>query len=140
MHNVRTRMTLGSTLWELPPLDGAWESDGRRVKTRILGPNVERGLNRRNKRGSRREKRLNMPGIRLTEASYSVFAIPFPHQNSHQSCQQTVFISQVRRKHITNLCHCHSPLQSQTRWRGFQSENQASCQGWQRHSCPSSPA
>ena len=68
-HNARPRVTLGSTLWELPPLDGAWESDGRRVKTRILGPNVKGRLNRRNKRGSRREKRLNMPGIRLTEAS-----------------------------------------------------------------------
>ena len=92
-HNARPRVTLGSTLWELPPLDGAWESDGRRVKTRILGPNVKGRLNRRNKRGSRREKRLNMPGIRLTEASCSVFAILFSHQNHHQSRQQSVFTS-----------------------------------------------
>ena len=40
MHNALT-------LCELPPLGGAWESDGsfdgRRVKIRIVGPNVERG-------------------------------------------------------------------------------------------------
>ena len=40
MHNALT-------LWQLPLLGGAWESDGsfdgRRVKIRIVGPNVERG-------------------------------------------------------------------------------------------------
>ena len=39
MHNALT-------LWELPLLGGTWESDGsfdgRRVKIRIVGPNVER--------------------------------------------------------------------------------------------------
>ena len=39
MHNALT-------LWQLPLLGGAWESDGsfdgRRVKIRIVGPNVER--------------------------------------------------------------------------------------------------
>ena len=61
---------------QLPLLGGAWESDGsfdgRRVKIRIVGPNVERerereGLNRRNKRGSRQEKRLNMLTTQLTK-------------------------------------------------------------------------
>ena len=67
MHNALT-------LWELPLLGGAWESDGsfdgRRVKIRIVGPNVERErerLNRRNKRGSRQEKRLNMLTTQLTK-------------------------------------------------------------------------
>ena len=40
MHNALT-------LWDLPLLGGAWQSDGsfdgRRVKIRIVGPNVERG-------------------------------------------------------------------------------------------------
>ena len=40
MHNALT-------LWQLPLLGGAWESDGsfdgRRVKIRIVGPNVEGG-------------------------------------------------------------------------------------------------
>ena len=40
MHNALT-------LWEFPLLGGAWQSDGsfdgRRVKIRIVGPNVERG-------------------------------------------------------------------------------------------------
>ena len=98
MHNVLPWVTLGSTLWELPlPLNGAWESDGRRVKSRIVGPNVERGAQSAEQTWEQRRETLEH--ARHTVDGGQLRCLCHSKSPSKVSSKGTCNSSPVRRKH-----------------------------------------